>query len=286
MHGGRHMRVDMGNAAEIRCGACRKRLLCSASTISGSSSSPGCCSTSRRDPTPPISSGAARNWAGAAARLRRSVSAPAVWSMCSACAIGLSALLDGVGHRLYAREMGRRGLSLLHRHQDAAVADRRARRRPSRSAIASHRCKGVLAGRADQRAQSEGGAVLPRLPAAIRRRRSAAQGARLSALGLIFIFNGTLWCLGVAAFAARAARRVRQSGRAMRWINRALGGMFVYLGARIAMLRRDTSGQSDFRPDEACRSRCPRDRARERSSRSGTSGGTLPPASASAPPGR
>ena len=30
-------------------------------------------------------------------------------------------------------------------------------------------------------------------------------------LGLIFIFNGTLWCLGVAAFAARAAGRIRQS---------------------------------------------------------------------------
>lgn len=57
------------------------------------------------------------------------------------------------------------------------------------------------------------------------------------ALGLIFIFNGTLWCLGVAAFAARTARHVRQSGRTMRWINRALGGMFVYLGARVALLQ-------------------------------------------------
>jgi len=56
-------------------------------------------------------------------------------------------------------------------------------------------------------------------------------------LGLVFICNGTLWCLGVAAFAARTARHVRQSGRAMRWINRALGGMFIYLGARIAMLQ-------------------------------------------------
>jgi len=54
-------------------------------------------------------------------------------------------------------------------------------------------------------------------------------------LGLIFVFNGTLWCLAVAAFSARTARRFRRSGRAMRWINRALGGMFVYLGARIAM---------------------------------------------------
>jgi threonine/homoserine/homoserine lactone efflux protein len=57
-------------------------------------------------------------------------------------------------------------------------------------------------------------------------------------LGLIFIFNGTLWCLGVAAVAASAAGRLRQSGHALRWINRALGGLFVYLGVRVAMLAR------------------------------------------------
>ena len=54
-------------------------------------------------------------------------------------------------------------------------------------------------------------------------------------LGLIFIFNGTLWCLGVAASAARAAGRIRQSGRAMAWVNRAIGALFVGLGARIAL---------------------------------------------------
>ncbi|WP_407177125.1 LysE family translocator [Bradyrhizobium sp. STM 3562] len=66
---------------------------------------------------------------------------------------------------------------------------------------------------------------------------SAHKGLAFLVLGLIFICNGTLWCLGVAAFAARTARRVRGSGRAMAWINRALGGMFVYLGARIALLQ-------------------------------------------------
>jgi threonine/homoserine/homoserine lactone efflux protein len=55
-------------------------------------------------------------------------------------------------------------------------------------------------------------------------------------LGAIFIFNGTLWCLGIAAFAARAAARIRQSEGAIAWINRALGGLFVYLGIRVAML--------------------------------------------------
>jgi threonine/homoserine/homoserine lactone efflux protein len=56
-------------------------------------------------------------------------------------------------------------------------------------------------------------------------------------LGLIFVFNGTLWCLGVAAFAARAASRIRASGRTLLWINRVLGGLFVYLGVRVAMLQ-------------------------------------------------
>ena len=55
-------------------------------------------------------------------------------------------------------------------------------------------------------------------------------------LGLIFITSGTLWCFGIAAFAARAAGRIRQSAGAMVWINRFLGGLFVYLGIRVAML--------------------------------------------------
>jgi threonine/homoserine/homoserine lactone efflux protein len=54
------------------------------------------------------------------------------------------------------------------------------------------------------------------------------------ALGLIFIFNGTLWCLAVAVAAARAAGRVRSSGRAMALLNRSLGALFIYLGVRIA----------------------------------------------------
>jgi threonine/homoserine/homoserine lactone efflux protein len=66
---------------------------------------------------------------------------------------------------------------------------------------------------------------------------SPHQGLAFLVLGLIFVGNGTLWCLGVAAFAARAANRIRQSGRALLWINRALGGLLVYLGIRIAALQ-------------------------------------------------
>jgi threonine/homoserine/homoserine lactone efflux protein len=63
---------------------------------------------------------------------------------------------------------------------------------------------------------------------------SPHKAAAFTLLGLIFIFNGTLWCLGVAVFTAGAASRVRKSGRAFAWINRGLGGLFVYLGIRIA----------------------------------------------------
>ena len=56
------------------------------------------------------------------------------------------------------------------------------------------------------------------------------------ALGLVFITTGTLWCLLLAAFASRAAHRLRQSEDVITWINRALGGLFVYLGIRVALL--------------------------------------------------
>jgi threonine/homoserine/homoserine lactone efflux protein len=53
-------------------------------------------------------------------------------------------------------------------------------------------------------------------------------------LGLLFDINGTIWNLGVAAFAARVGRAVRSSAVSA-WINRTLGGLFVYLGIRLAL---------------------------------------------------
>ena len=65
---------------------------------------------------------------------------------------------------------------------------------------------------------------------------SAHKALAFLLLGAVFIFNGTLWCLGIAAFAAKAATRIRQSEGAIAWLNRVLGGLFVYLGIRVAML--------------------------------------------------
>jgi threonine/homoserine/homoserine lactone efflux protein len=64
---------------------------------------------------------------------------------------------------------------------------------------------------------------------------SPHKAAAFVLLGLIFISTGTLWCLGVAAFAARLGGGIKRSGRALAWINRMLGGLFVYLGVRVAM---------------------------------------------------
>jgi threonine/homoserine/homoserine lactone efflux protein len=66
---------------------------------------------------------------------------------------------------------------------------------------------------------------------------SPHKAAAFLLLGLIFVFNGTLWCLGMAAFAAGAAGRIKQSGGAQLWINRALGALFIYIGVRIASLQ-------------------------------------------------
>ncbi|MDB5615935.1 LysE family translocator [Tardiphaga sp.] len=66
---------------------------------------------------------------------------------------------------------------------------------------------------------------------------AAGKALAFIVLGLIFIATGTAWNLGMAAFAAKAAGRIRQSGRALLWLNRALGAMFVTLGVRVAMMQ-------------------------------------------------
>ena len=66
---------------------------------------------------------------------------------------------------------------------------------------------------------------------------AASKALAFIVLGLIFIATGTVWNLGMAAFAAKAAGRIRQSGRALLWLNRALGAMFVAMGVRVAMMQ-------------------------------------------------
>jgi threonine/homoserine/homoserine lactone efflux protein len=61
-----------------------------------------------------------------------------------------------------------------------------------------------------------------------------SQGLAFLFLGMVFTINGTLWNLLLAWSAARVARSLDASGRAALWINRTVGALFVYLGARLA----------------------------------------------------
>ena len=55
-------------------------------------------------------------------------------------------------------------------------------------------------------------------------------------LGVVFNFNGTLWNLLVAWFSARTSSGLRDSAFAI-WLNRCIGGFFVYLGLRLAFAK-------------------------------------------------
>jgi threonine/homoserine/homoserine lactone efflux protein len=57
-------------------------------------------------------------------------------------------------------------------------------------------------------------------------------------LGAIFNFNGTLWNLLVAWSASGLGRRLVAGSGAAKWLNRALGGVFVALGVRLALSER------------------------------------------------
>ena len=54
------------------------------------------------------------------------------------------------------------------------------------------------------------------------------------ALGLTFVTTGTIWCLILAWFASALSERLRENETIGRWLNRAAGALFVFLGARLA----------------------------------------------------
>jgi threonine/homoserine/homoserine lactone efflux protein len=64
---------------------------------------------------------------------------------------------------------------------------------------------------------------------------ATAKVAAFLLLGLIFIFNGTLWCLLVVWFASNVSRRLRGNGRIGAWLKRATGALFVGLGIKLAV---------------------------------------------------
>jgi RhtB (resistance to homoserine/threonine) family protein len=63
---------------------------------------------------------------------------------------------------------------------------------------------------------------------------STAKVPAFIALGLTFVITGTIWCLVLAWFAAAFSERLRGNQTIAQWLNRAVGSVFVFLGARLA----------------------------------------------------
>ena len=57
-------------------------------------------------------------------------------------------------------------------------------------------------------------------------------------LGLVFNVNGTIWNLIVAWVVERAAATLRGTKKFQRWIDGAIGAMFIALGIRLALVQR------------------------------------------------
>jgi threonine/homoserine/homoserine lactone efflux protein len=54
-------------------------------------------------------------------------------------------------------------------------------------------------------------------------------------LGCVFNFNGMLWCNALALFTASASARLKVSPLVSLWLNRATGGLFIWLGVNLAL---------------------------------------------------
>jgi threonine/homoserine/homoserine lactone efflux protein len=63
------------------------------------------------------------------------------------------------------------------------------------------------------------------------------KGLAFILLGCIFNINGGLWCTGLALFTAKASERVKLNPAFALWLNRATGGLFVWLGVKLALSR-------------------------------------------------
>ena len=63
---------------------------------------------------------------------------------------------------------------------------------------------------------------------------STAKVVAFLALGLTFVTTGTIWCLVLAWFASGLSEKLRENPTIAELLNRAVGSLFVFLGARLA----------------------------------------------------
>jgi threonine/homoserine/homoserine lactone efflux protein len=56
-------------------------------------------------------------------------------------------------------------------------------------------------------------------------------------LGAIFNINGMLWCHALALCTAQTSARLKLNPAVAQWLNRATGGLFVWLGVKLALAK-------------------------------------------------
>lgn len=56
-------------------------------------------------------------------------------------------------------------------------------------------------------------------------------------LGAIFNINGMLWCHALALFTSQTSARLKLNPAVAQWLNRATGGLFVWLGVKLALAK-------------------------------------------------
>jgi threonine/homoserine/homoserine lactone efflux protein len=152
-------------------------------------------------------------------------------------ALGLSALLAAsataftVVKWVGAAYLAYVGITMLLSRQSAPREDTEAGRRPAQ--LGTVFWQGMLTDVLNPKVALFFLAFLPQFVAAD----SPHKALAFIALGVIFACNGVIFLLGVAIVTARTAGRIRRSSRVAQWLNRAIGGCFVYFGVRIAMFQ-------------------------------------------------
>jgi threonine/homoserine/homoserine lactone efflux protein len=63
------------------------------------------------------------------------------------------------------------------------------------------------------------------------------KAAAFVVLGCIFNINGMLWCNALALFTAQASARLKFNPAVSLWLNRVTGGLFVWLGVKLALAK-------------------------------------------------
>jgi RhtB (resistance to homoserine/threonine) family protein len=152
-------------------------------------------------------------------------------------ALGLSALLAAsataftVVKWVGAAYLAYVGITMLLSRQSAPREDTEAGRRPAQ--LGTVFWQGMLTDVLNPKVALFFLAFLPQFVAAD----SPHKALAFIALGVIFACNGVIFLLGIAIVTARTAGRIRRSSRVAQWLNRAIGGCFVYFGVRIAMFQ-------------------------------------------------